>query len=106
MRLLLNEEELKSFIEGDTYSLVYFSNDDSVCSNVKESLEYLNEQCNDLKIAEINVASLDRVREVESEFNIYTLPISIFFKNGKEVFRASKYVTCDEIKANVQKYIK
>lgn len=106
MRLLCNEAELNDFITSNNNALVYFSNNDDVCKGIRESLNTLETQHSNVAVCEINLADLKNIKEVEAVYDIYTLPISLFFNDGKEVFRASKYVDINEIKHNIEKFIK
>lgn len=106
MRLLCNEAELNDFIADNDNALVYFSNNDGVCSDIRDSMNTLEAQYENVAVCEINLLGLKNIKEVEAVYDIYTLPISLFFKGGKEVFRASKYVDLNEIKNDIEKYLK
>lgn len=105
MKLVLNELEIKKFIKENKKSLVFFSNRDEKCEEIRQSINNINDKYIGINAVEVNTEKCSQIKEIESRYDVYTLPITIFFIDGKEVFRASKYVQFDEMEKDIEKYL-
>ncbi len=81
----LDKNNFREFIKKENYVFVDFYSDwCSPCKKVPPILEKLKEE-----FPEIEIAKLDAAEEVDiaSEFGIFSVPVVIVFKEGKEVKR-------------------
>ena len=104
MNFLKSKIEVERFIKENNMSVVYFStNTCGACIILKEKIKELLVQYENIKMCEILG---DNSIEVAATFNVYSVPVMIFFIDGKEVFRESKYVSIEEINRKIDRYYK
>lgn len=102
MEILKSKLEVENFIQQNNMSIVYFStNTCSACVILKEKIKELLLNYKDINMCEVLG---DKHNEIAVAFNVYSAPIIIFFIDGKEVFRESKYVSIDHIKKKIDRY--
>ncbi|GAA0077888.1 thioredoxin family protein [Clostridium sp. CTA-5] len=102
MKILKNKTEVKDFIKQNNMSVIYFStNTCGACIILKEKIKKLLYEYTNIKMCEVlGDISID----ISAYFNVYSVPIMIFFIEGKEVFRESKYSSIEEIKKKIDRY--
>ncbi|MBW6409903.1 thioredoxin family protein [Clostridium sp. YB-6] len=83
-------------------SVIYFStNTCGACIILKEKIRELIYDYSNIKMCEVlGDTSID----ISAYFNVYSVPIMIFFIDGKEAFRESKYSSIEEIKKKIDRY--
>jgi thioredoxin-like negative regulator of GroEL len=88
-------ENVRSLINEDALCLFVFSSEHcSVCYSVKENIKILANKFSRLKVHEI---SIDEIPSVSGEFMVFTVPTLLIFHNGKEVYRASRFISFKEL---------
>ncbi|MBE6064038.1 thioredoxin family protein [Clostridium cochlearium] len=104
MKNLKNIEEMESVINKNEMALIYiWGNSCNVCHALKAKIEevikeYPNIQCYDVE--------LDKVKEIQSRFSVFTVPIILFYIKERETLRESRYVNIKEFKNNIDRYYK
>ncbi|NFN13927.1 thioredoxin family protein [Clostridium botulinum] len=102
MKILKSKIEAEEFIKENNMAVVYFStNTCGACVILKEKIKQLLYEYRNIKICEVLG---DEPIEVATSFDVYSVPIMIFFIDGKEVFRESKYASVEEIKKKIDRY--
>lgn len=102
MKIVKSKLEVESFIKENNMLLIYFStNTCIVCDVLKEKINKVLSNYKSIKMCEI---LCDEYNEIAVDFNVYSAPVAIFFIDGKEVFRESKYLSIDEFKKKIDRY--
>ncbi|AIY81561.1 thioredoxin family protein [Clostridium botulinum 202F] len=102
MKILKSKIEVEELIKENNMTVVYFSaNTCGACVILKEKIKELLYEYRNIKICEVLG---DESIDVTASFDIYSAPIMIFFIDGKEVFRESKYASIEEIKKKIDRY--
>ncbi|NSJ93018.1 hypothetical protein G7A79_28605 [Coprococcus sp. MSK.21.13] len=47
---------------------------------------------------------LDKVKEIQPRFSVFTVPIILFYIKERETLRESRYVNIKEFKNNIDRY--
>jgi thioredoxin-like negative regulator of GroEL len=92
--------ELQTLINRVENLLVYFFNDDCApCLSLRPKIEELMVQ----RFPMMDMAYVDarRFPELISQFQAYSYPVLIFFFEGKEYLRYSKYVSMVELSESI-----
>ncbi|ATD55029.1 thioredoxin family protein [Clostridium chauvoei] len=103
MNVLNNMKELKEFINKNSLSCIYFStNTCTACQALKPKIESLVNKFECIQISEVKA---DKSLEVSAQLNLFMLPAIIFFIDGKESFRESKYISILELESKLNRLI-
>lgn len=104
MKILKTLDEINEFTKKTNMCMLYFSAQNcSACKLIKEKVEALVNEYEKIEIGEVKS---ENTEGIQAEFGVYTVPIILFYIDGKEVFRRSKYVAIEEIKAELDRYYK
>ena len=96
------KEEVKSFIEKDSISIVYFSGEScSVCPVIKNRVKAILENYKGVNIIDIDVNSN---KEVSAFYNVFSIPVLILFIEGKESLRYGRNIDFMEFEKNLSRY--
>lgn len=102
MRILRSLEEISDFSEKNNLCMLYFSSENcSACKLLKDKVENLINEYKNIALVEVKS---EETKGIQSEYGIFTVPIILFFVEGKEAFRSSKYVGIDEIREKLDRY--
>lgn len=102
MKELLNTESALEEINKSSFVLLYFfSNRCSVCKGLKSKLNEMLLCYPNIKTFSINV---EKTLDVASKFSIFASPMILFFIDGKEVIRESKFVNMIKFKNRIDRY--
>lgn len=94
--------EIDKFIQENKLAFLYISsNNCNVCEalmpKVKEVLEKYP------RIISKKVV-IDEIQEVSGHLSIFTIPVIIFYIEGKEIFRRARFISIDEIQDLIERY--
>lgn len=102
MDKIISISEIEKLIKDNTMLLIYFSgNYCGVCQAVKPKVEELIKNYPNIKLIEINTT---KSNEISAHFSIFSIPSVIFYIEGKEVFRKSRYFSIYELEEFISKY--
>lgn len=93
-------KELKAHINRSENLLVYFYNDDCApCQSLRPKVEELVS----VRFPRMDLVYVDarQFPELIAEFQAYSQPVLIFFFEGKEFLRYSKYVSLAELQDSI-----
>ncbi len=96
-------KEFESFISENRAALFYFSTPDcNVCKVLKPKVEeLLTKQFPLIKFVYVNTLN---AKELAAQKNIFTVPTILFFFEGKEYLRKSRFVNLDELENELSRY--
>ncbi len=101
MNALHSIEEIDTFVENETLSLVYISQPNcSVCHAILPQVEELLEEYPDISSRHIDA---QEVPEVAGRFSVMTVPAILVFAEGKEMFRKARFVPMGELNQQLAK---
>lgn len=84
-------------------TLLYISRPNcSVCHAVLPQVEELLTNYPQVKLLHINA---DDVPEIAGEYSIFTIPVIIFFVDGKEMFRKARFIPMEELNHSIKKIV-
>lgn len=104
MKNLTSIEEIKNFISTNKLALVYVTSKLETCSVCHMLLHKIQEQLNKFPKLEIGTVDASEVLEVAGEFSIFSLPLIIFYAEGKEVLREGRFIAMNYLKDTVERY--
>jgi len=103
MKTIEEMKNIKKFISNNNLTLLYFSSPDcSVCKDLLPKVKNLLTNYDKISSAYINIK---KVTKVGSEFSIFSMPTILFFIEGKETLRKSRYVSLDILKKELDRYL-
>ncbi len=102
MKIIESPEAFESIIANNTFVLIYFSGSNcAVCHSVKPKLEKISfDGLPDLVSVEVSV---DRFPEIAARYRVFTIPVVLFFVDGREYIREARYIDVLELKGEVDK---
>lgn len=94
-------EETKTFIQEQQFAFLYISRENcSVCHAVLPQVRELLESFPDIQLMKVDA---DSVPAVAGEFSVFTVPALLFFVEGKEMYRAARFVVMAELEYQLNK---
>jgi thioredoxin 1 len=96
-------KEFESFISENRAVLFYFSTPDcNVCKVLKPKVEeLLTKQFPLIKFVYVNTLN---AKELAAQKNIFTVPTILFYFEGKEYLRKSRFLNLDELEDELSRY--
>ncbi len=88
--------------ENPAILLYFFNNNCSPCLALRPKVENLIE--NEFPKMKLLFINAEANPELSAGCGIFGAPTLLFFFDGKEVFRESKYVSVDNLKDRIQRY--
>ncbi|EDS77356.1 thioredoxin family protein [Clostridium massiliodielmoense] len=104
MKRLTSIEDIKNFISTNKLALIYVTSKMETCSVCHMLLPKIQEQLKKYSKLEIGTVDSSEVLEVAGEFSIFSLPLIMFYAEGKEVLREGRFITMDDLKSTVDRY--
>ncbi|KGM94892.1 thioredoxin [Clostridium novyi A str. 4552] len=104
MKRLTSIEEIKNFITTNKLALIYVTSKLETCSVCHMLLPKIQEKLKKYSKLEIATVDSSEVLEVAGEFSIFSLPLIMFYAEGKEVIREGRFITMDNLKNTVDRY--
>ena len=100
IKFLKNSEELKSFVEASGSLLVYFYNDDCApCMSLRPKVEFMIRE--KFPLMDMIYVNGTAFQDLIGAYQAYSYPALIFYFEGKEFLRYSKYVSLKELETSV-----
>lgn len=94
METITTMDQFQQKIEGGESFLLFVKTDHcSVCEGLKPQVEALEPDAS-IPFCLVNAA---RVPEIAGQLMLFTAPVVILFKNGKEQLRFARFVRMDEL---------
>ncbi|WP_339230025.1 thioredoxin family protein [Oceanobacillus sp. FSL K6-2867] len=94
-------EHAERFITENQLSFLYFSRPNcSVCHGLLPQVEKLMESYPQINTAHINV---EEVQMAAGRFSIFTIPVLLFFVDGKEYIREARIVHLDLLEEKIRR---
>ncbi|SMB87214.1 Thioredoxin [Desulfonispora thiosulfatigenes DSM 11270] len=102
MNKLMSVHETEDFIHNNECAMLYFSSVEcSVCVSVWNQLQNLLKSFPHIKVAKIEVPE---VLEVTGEYSIFTVPVVVFFLEGREILRQGRFFNFNELEQKLSRY--
>lgn len=103
MTTLTDIETIENFIKDNEIVLAYFSTEQcSVCKALKPKVQSFADTYQNVKTF---YAGIDNLQELSGKYMVFTVPTIILFIQDKEYKRFARYVSIDEIKESIDRYI-
>lgn len=99
MKIVESIEEIKKIISENEKVLLFVG--DSFCSTSRaldQKLEDFSARHKDVLLLQTQLVALP---SLAGEYMIFTAPVLLLFKNGKEVFREGKFLQFDQLETYV-----
>src|SRR6056297_82944 len=104
MKRFNNISSIESFIKSNNKCLIYFSSPScSVCKSLLPKIKKLIKNYESIKMAYVNIKD---VPAVGGKYSIFTMPTILFFINGKETLRESRFISITDLKYKIERYLK
>ena len=104
MKRFNNISSIESFIKSNNKCLIYFSSPScSVCKSLLPKIKKLIKNYESIKMAYVNIKD---VPAVGGKYSIFTMPTILFFINGKETLRESRFISIPDLKSKIERYLK
>lgn len=104
MKVIKDISQFESDLKEHTYLLSFFSNDEcNVCHALKSKIKDIKDK--DLKNVKIIEVPIAEFPELAAGLSVFTSPVVIFFIQGKEYFRESRYFSLTELVDKINKLI-
>ncbi|MBA2176391.1 thioredoxin family protein [Halobacillus locisalis] len=101
MNALHSIEDINTFIENETLSLVYISQPNcSICHALLPQVEELLREYPRISSRHVDA---EEVPEVAGRFSVMTVPAVLVFAEGKEMFRKARFVPMGELNQQLAK---
>jgi thiol-disulfide isomerase/thioredoxin len=102
MRKVDSIEEAISFIKENSLALIYISSEDcSVCKVLMPKIEELLSKYEKIQSIKIDISEIPAV---SGQFSVFTIPTIIFFINGEEYIRESRFISILDLDGNIERY--
>jgi len=102
MDRLDNIEEIKSFIKEDTLAFLYIST--AECNVCKDLLPKVRNMLTKYPKIVFRYVEINDALEVSGELSVFSVPVLLFFIEGKETLRESRYVNMSELEEKIKRY--
>ncbi|WP_338753313.1 thioredoxin family protein [Bacillus sp. FJAT-52991] len=103
MEKIASLSTLHEKLNEHTVALLYISRPNcSVCHAVLPQVEELLTNYPQVKMLHVNA---DDVPEIAGEYAIFTIPVIIFFVEGKEMFRKARFIPMGELEHSIKKIV-
>ncbi|WP_420812602.1 thioredoxin family protein [Planococcus versutus] len=95
VRLISNIEEFQSLVSGEQTFLLFVKTDNcSVCEGLHPQVESFED---DYKLS-FHLVNVAKVPEMAGQLMLFTAPVVMLFREGKEVQRFARFVPIDELR--------
>lgn len=102
MKELNSNYEIEELIKNNIMSIVYFTGSRcGACEAIKIKIEEIIKKYPEIKTGEIN--GEDNL-EIAAKYNVFSVPISLLYIEGKESLRIGRNVNLLELERNIQRY--
>ncbi|MEA4826348.1 MAG: thioredoxin family protein [Clostridium sp.] len=102
MEVLNSKESIIQFVNSAKLSLLYISsNNCSVCHALLPKMEEMLECYPEVQCKKIEI---DKLPEIAGQLSIFTVPVVIFYVQGKEIFRRGRFISIEEVKQAIDRY--
>lgn len=103
MKELVQFAEVKNYIDHYPIAILLISSSScGVCVSVEAKLDILIDDISEVEGVKVKI---DTVPEVSGEFLVFTVPTILFFCNGKEVIRESRFIQFEKLRQEILKYV-
>ncbi|EJO5347572.1 thioredoxin family protein [Clostridium botulinum] len=102
MKEINNVDYIENTIRNNSMVLIYFSSNGkcSVCTMLKDKINALGEKYN---IKSFNV-NIDNLKAASGRYDIFTVPTTLFYIDGKEILREGRYTSIIEFEEKIKRY--
>lgn len=98
---LTSIEMVDSFIENHPLSFIYISRTNcGVCTALLPKVREMLGEYPQIKLGYINA---DHLEEVAGRFSIFTVPVLLFFADGREMVREARYVHLNVLQEKIDR---
>ncbi|AVQ44570.1 MULTISPECIES: thioredoxin family protein [Clostridium] len=102
MEEIKNIDYVENIIKHNSMVLIYFSSNEkcNVCTILKDKINVIGEKYN-IKVFNVNI---DNFKEASGRYNIFTVPTTLFYIEGKEILREGRYISLIEFEEKIKRY--
>ncbi|MCD3232870.1 thioredoxin family protein [Clostridium botulinum D/C] len=104
MKKLIFIEDIKNCISNNSLSLIYVSSKLETCSVCHMLLPKIQENLKEYSKLQIATVDASEVEEIAGEFSVFSLPLIIFYVEGKEVLREGRFISMNALKEVVNRH--
>lgn len=102
MRQINSRQEKNQFIRNNSLALLYLSGPEcNVCVALLPKINEMLIKFPRLKGAYINMNTLP---ELAGELSIFTIPVVIFYIDGKEILRQARFISIQELETSIGRF--
>jgi thioredoxin-like negative regulator of GroEL len=95
--------EIEEFISNNDIVIAYFSTAScSVCKALKPKIQAISDL---FERSQMIYSGIDQNQELSGKYMVFTVPTIILFIEGREYKRFARYVSTDDIKASIERYL-
>lgn len=102
MNKVTSIDEIKNFIKSNKLALLYVSS--AECTVCHALLPKIKEILTRYPKIVSNRVDVGEIREIAGEFSIFTVPVVIFYVDGKEILRRGRFISIGELEENIDRY--
>ncbi|MBS4538705.1 thioredoxin family protein [Clostridium sp. D2Q-11] len=102
MKIVNMLNDINSFIDNNTMSLIMFSTDTcSACVDLTPKIEELVKQYPKLETIKVD---MNELTEAAGEYSIFTIPTILLYIDGKETIRKGRFISIEDLDVNISRY--
>ncbi len=99
--VITSTDQVDRFIKDHPLSFIYISRENcGVCTSLFPKIRNLLTKFPNIRLGFIDA---DQVTEIAGKFSVFTVPVLLFFVDGKEVLREARFVHTDALEKQLEK---
>ncbi len=102
MEEIKNINYIENTMKDNSMILIYFHQNEkcNVCTILKEKINAIGKKYN-IKVFNVNI---DNFKDASGRYNIFTVPTTLFYIEGKEILREGRYTSLIEFEEKIKRY--
>ncbi len=102
MEIITSYDKLTELIENNDMVMIYFGSEGcGVCKSMMPKVENLIRGFPDIKAVMVEA---DKNLKISAAFNVFTVPVILFFIQGKETIREVRIISLDNLEQKISRY--
>jgi len=104
MSVVLNRADFDEVLMNQALVLAYFSGDNcNVCQSLKPKVKALIEQ--EFPQVQFVEVKTEQAMELASEYRVFSVPVVMFFADGREYIRQARNISIQELSEKIDKIV-
>ncbi|HDK7137489.1 TPA: thioredoxin family protein [Clostridium botulinum] len=102
MEEIKNINYIENTMKDNSMVLIYFSSNEkcNVCTILKEKINDIGKKYN-IEVFNVNI---DNFKDAAGRYNVFTVPTTLFYIEGKEILREGRYISLIEFEEKIKRY--